>query len=75
MHDIACGMRTTPLGEGFVERNGDKRETVKDRDPGRYGTIREKLSVSPCAPGAMADPVKQGLSLSPLSLCTNAHRH
>ena len=30
--------------------------------------MREQLSVSPCAPGAVADPVKQGLSLSPPSL-------
>lgn len=52
------------------ERKGRKREKVKnfgDRDRGRYGIMREQLSVSPCAPGAVPDPVKRGLSLSPLA--------
>lgn len=29
------------------------------------GTTREQLSVSPCAPGAVADPVKGGLTPPP----------
>lgn len=37
------------------------------------GTTREQLSVSPCAPGAVADPVKGGLTPPPSS--ATAHRH
>lgn len=67
-HDTACGTTTAVLVRGFAEKESmrDEREKLGDSDRGRYGTMRERLSVSPCAPGAVADPVKRGLSLGPL---------
>lgn len=49
------------------ESERDKRKKFTDRDRGGYGPLSKWLSVSPCGPEAVADPVKPCLSLNPLS--------